>query len=552
MKKFNYLNYQILLFLIILVKSKSEPLLEIIENNSEKIKEIDDFISSYKTSNILFNETKKILKKISHGKELFEDEYNYMKKESKIKLKDDSLYQRLIPETLLEYEKKISCYNIITIKAMAKDDTGNFVYSLLLICQNDSIIISDLLGNIYSIYNTNYTIDDIITFKQNDFNFFYILSNNYTKITKCILSYNIYSNNNSTNQNYLNDIIEVKTFSEDEKRENIESFIYELFDIYKQNINSKKLEIYEEKNINFTLNKSDEYIININPITIKGTNYLMIITNKYSVYKLNYNNLNIIYYSELESNYIKNVSTSLSPISMNFYYVLFNKSAKGYTIIKYDNNSSILGKCNLFLDNTTEKIDNYFFEEKSKTIYIISSLNKVYLSIPIFISSSDSNINKNSCKTILLCELNKITDTDININNNYDITLLNKKLMITKDGINYEVVDITKVGEVDNENKLQSKFFELNKYIYKKDIFSSLVMKDNKKYLFLKQVSDKALILFIFYDKNAKIYTSEAPSFNFKVPIILVAFAVILVWNYIKGKSEGTGVDINKFKSKIE
>ena len=550
MKKFNYLNYQLLLFLIILVKSKSKPLLEIIENNSEKIKEIDDFISSYKTSNILFNETKKILKKISHGKELFEDEYNYMKKESKMKLKDDSLYQRLIPETLFEYEKKISCYNIITIKAMAKDDTGNFVYSLLLICQNDSIIISDLLGNIYSIYNTNYTIDDIITFKQNDFNFFYILSNNYTKIIKCILSYNIYSNNNSTNQNYLNDIIEVKTFSEDEKRENIESFTYELFDIYKQNINSKKLEIYEEKNINFTLNKSDEYIININPITIKGTNYLMIITNKYSVYKLNYNNLNIIYYSELESNYIKNVSTSLSPISMNFYYVLFNKSAKGYTIIKYDNNSSILGKCNLFLDNTTEKIDNYFFEEKSKTIYIISSLNKVYLSIPIFIASSDSNINKNSCKTILLCELDKITDN--NINNNYDITLLNKKLMVTKDGINYEVVDITKVGEVDNENKLQSKFFELNKYINKKNNFSSLVMKDNKKYLFLKQVSDKDLILFIFYDKNAKIYTSEASSFNFKVPIILVAFAVILVWNYIKGKSEGTGVDINKFKSKIE
>ena len=550
MKKFNYLNYQLLLFLIILVKSKSKPLLEIIENNSEKIKEIDDFISSYKTSNILFNETKKILKKISHGKELFEDEYNYMKKENKIKLKDDSLYQRLIPETLFEYDKKISCYNIITIKAMAKDDTGNFVYSLLLICQNDSIIISDLLGNIYSIYNTNYTIDDIITFKQNDFNFFYILSNNYTKITKCILSYNIYSNNNSTNQNYLNDIIEVKTFSEDEKRENIESFTYELFDIYKQNINSKKLEIYEEKNINFTLNKSDEYIINTNPITIKGTNYLMIITNKYSVYKLNYNNLNIIYYSELESNYIKNVSSSLSPISMNFYYVLFNKSEKGYTIIKYDNNSTILGKCNLFLDNTTEKIDNYFFEEKSKTIYIISSLNKVYLSIPIFIASSDSNINKNSCKTILLCELDKITDN--NINNNYDITLLNKKLMVTKDGINYEVVDITKVGEVDNENKLQSKFFELNKYIYKKDIFSSLVMKDNKKYLFLKQVSDKALILFIFYDKNAKIYTSEAPTFNFKVPIILVAFAVILVWNYIKGKSEGTGVDINKFKSKHE
>lgn len=549
MKKFNYLNYQLLLFLIILVKSKSKPLLEIIENNSKKIKEVDDSILSYKANNILFNETKKILKNISYGNELFEDEYNYMKKENKIKLKEESLYQRLIPEILFEYDKKISCYNIITIKAMAKDDTGNFVYSLLLICQNDSIIISDLLGNIYSIYNTNYTINDIITFKQNDFNFFYILSNNYTKIIKCIISYNIYSSNNTNNQNNLSDIIEVKTFSEDEKRENIESFSYELFDIYKQNINSKKLEIFEEKNINFTLNKSDEYIININPITIKGTNYLMIITNKYSVYKLNYNNLDIIYNSELESNYIKNISLSLTPISMNFFYILFNKSEKGYTIIKYDSNSSIIGKCDLFLDNSTEKIENYYFEEKSKTIYIISSLNKVYLSIPIFISSSsDSNINKNSCKTMVICELDKITDNKIN--SNYDITLLNKKLMVTKDGINYEVIDITKVGEVDNENKLQSKFFELNKYINKKNKFSSLVMKDNKKYLFLKQTNDKALILFIFYDKNAKIYTSDAPTFNFKVPIILVAFAVILVWNYIKGKNEGTGVDINKFKSK--
>jgi len=259
--------------------------------------------------------------------------------------------------------------------------------------------------------------------------------------------------------------------------------------------------------------------------------------------------LDIIYNSELESNNIKNISLNLAPISMNFFYILFNKSEKGYTIIKYDNNSSIIGKCDLFLDNTTEKIENYYFEEKSKTIYIISSLNKIYLSIPIFISSSsDSNINKNSCKTMVICELDKITDN--NISNNYDITLLNKKLMITKDGINYEVVDITKVGEVDNENKLQSKFFELNKYINKKNNFSSLVMKDNKKYLFLKQINDKALILFIFYDKNAKIYTSEAPTFNFKVPIILVAFAVILVWNYIKGKNEGTGVDINKLKSK--
>ena len=159
-------------------------------------------------------------------------------------------------------------------------------------------------------------------------------------------------------------------------------------------------------------------------------------------------------------------------------------------------------------------------------------------------------MNKNFCKKIFLCELNKITDAQYN--NYFNIILLNKKLMFTKDGINFEVVDITKVGNVDEKNKLQTKYFDLSKHITEKNNFPSLIMKDNKKYLFLKQISDKALILFVLYEKNAKIYTSEAPTFNFKVPIILVAFAIILIWNYIKGKREGSEIDINKFKIKYK
>ena len=548
MKKINYLIWLFLLLVKNLVKSDSKHLLNIINGNSEEIKKINRTLSSFTTKNNLFNETKKIIKNISHYNELFENEYNYIKSNNKIKLKEESLYQRLIPETLFEYDKTISCFNLISVKAMAKDDTGNFVYSLLLTCQNNSIIISDLLGNIYSIYNTNNTINKIVTFKENDMNFFYVLSNNFTKLTKFILSYNIYSNNSTIKDN-LSDTIEVEAYSEDEKRENIENFSYKLFDIYKQNINSKKLQIYEENHINFILDKNDEYIININPITIKGTNYLMVITNKYSVYKLNYKNLDIIYYAELGLNYMNNISSNLLPISLNFFYILFNKSEKGYSIFKYDNTTSILGECDLFFNNNTETVKNYFFEEKSKTIYILSSLNKIYLSIPILISPSES-MNKNFCKKIFLCELNKITDAQYN--NYFDIILLNKKLMFTKDGINFEVVDITKVGNVDEKNKLQTKYFDLSKHITEKNNFPSLIMKDNKKYLFLKQIRDKALILFVLYEKNAKIYTSEAPTFNFKVPIILVAFAIILIWNYIKGKREGSEIDINKFKSKYQ
>ena len=548
MKNINYIIWLFLFLIIKLVISDSGQLFEIINNNSKEIKEINKKISSFTTKNNLFNETKKIIKNISHYNELYENEYNYIKLNNKIKLKEESLYERLIPETLFEYDKKISCFNLISIKAMAKDDTGNFVYTLLLSCQNNSIFISDLLGNIYSIYTTNYTINEIITFKEIDMNYFYVLSNNYTKLTKFILSYNIYSNNSNIKDN-SNDSIDIQTYTEDEKRENIENFSYKLFDIYKQNIISKKIELFEDDNISFILNKNNDYIISINPITIKGTNYLMIITNEYSFYKLNYKNLEILFNVKLELNYSNIVSSNLLPISLNFFYILFNKSEKGYLIFKYDNNSSLLGECDFLFNNSTEKIKNYFFEEKSKTIYIISSLNKLYLSIPILISPSES-MNKNFCKKILLCDLNKITD--VNYNDNFDIALLNKKLMITKDGINFEIVDISKVGNVDDKNKLQSKYFDLNKHITEKNNFPSIVMKDNKKYLFLKQNTEKSLILLVLYEKNAKIYKSEAPTFNFKVPIILVAFAVILIWNYIKGKREGPEIDINKFKSKYE
>lgn len=548
MKNINYIIWLFLFLIIKLVISDSGQLFEIINNNSKEIKEINKKISSFTTKNNLFNETKKIIKNISHYNELYENEYNYIKLNNKIKLKEESLYERLIPETLFEYDKKISCFNLISIKAMAKDDTGNFVYTLLLSCQNNSIFISDLLGNIYSIYTTNYTINEIITFKEIDMNYFYVLSNNYTKLTKFILSYNIYSNNSNIKDN-SNDSIDIQTYTEDEKRENIENFSYKLFDIYKQNIISKKIELFEDDNISFILNKNNDYIISINPITIKGTNYLMIITNEYSFYKLNYKNLEILFNVKLELNYSNIVSSNLLPISLNFFYILFNKSEKGYLIFKYDNNSSLLGECDFFFNNSTEKIKNYFFEEKSKTIYIISSLNKLYLSIPILISPSES-MNKNFCKKIFLCDLNKITD--VKYNDNFDIALLNKKLMITKDGINFEIVDISKVGNVDDKNKLQSKYFDLNKHITEKNNFPSIVMKDNKKYLFLKQNTEKSLILLVLYEKNAKIYKSEAPTFNFKVPIILVAFAVILIWNYIKGKREGPEIDINKFKSKYE
>ena len=85
--------------------------------------------------------------------ELFEEDYNYLNinLENYIKY-DESLEHRLIPETLFEYKKSISCFNFISNKSIVKDDTGHFLSILLLVFQNNSIAVSDLLINIYLTY----------------------------------------------------------------------------------------------------------------------------------------------------------------------------------------------------------------------------------------------------------------------------------------------------------------------------------------------------------------------------------------------------------------
>ena len=538
-----------------------------INKNRIVINEIDNSISSYKANNKLFQEMKNILKNISYGKELFEDDFNFLTDDSiNIKRYDESLEHRLTPETLFEYKNKISSYNIISTKSITKDDTGHFVSILLLVGQKNNIIVTDLLGNTYLTYNITSEINDIITFKQNDITDFYIVTNNYTKIKKFILLQGIFykNNGNNTNDNETlikpeidNNTIDVETYAEDIKREKIEKFSYKLVDTYRQNIKEQRIKIIEENEIFFKLNNSginkDEYIIDINPVIIKGEKSLLVITNKKSIYKLNNQNLEIISFSQIDSKNVSSYSNTLNPVTMTSYYILFNNYENGFKITKVSNVSSLIAMCELFPKNSPEKIKYYFFDHKSRTLYILSSFYNVYLVTPMIIQTTHESF-QNSCRIIYLCKLNKI----ININNNfYDygkfyISLLNKKLMITNNGIDFEVIDLTKIGDVDNENKLQTKIFSFSQFITNKISTTPLILKNNKIYIFLYKISDYCLLLFNYHEKNSKIYTSEPQSFNFKVPIILVAFLVILVWNYLKKKSENNGMSEIDLKQSLD
>ena len=569
-KKICLISLFLQLIIIILNSTKitSNPKLNIkstINKNKISITDISQNLSVYETNNKLYKEMKQILKNISFGEELFEEDYTYLNNNLENNIKyDESLEHRLIPETLFEYKNTINCFNFISTKSITKDDTGHFVSILLLICQNNSIIVSDLLGNIYLTYNITDEINDIITYNQNDINDFYLVTKNFTEIKKFILLQGIlYKTNNNTNNEseIANDInnytIDIDTYAEDINRETIEKLSYKLKDIYRQSITEERIKIFEEKDIYFNLNNNsttnksnsiitnDEYIININPVIVKGVKSLIVITNKKSVYKLNYKNLEIISHSEIIPKYIGNFSNILNPVSMTSFYILFNKLEKGFIASKIENISFLITKCELFPKNSSEKIKNYYFDQKSRTLYILSNLFNVYLVTPMIIQTSNDKY-KNSCRIILLCSLNKIIPNNTNIYDyNYEdfiISLLDKKLMITKNGIDFEVIDLTKIGEVDNENKLETKVYSLSRFITNGTKASPLIVKNNNKFLLLYRVSNYSLLLFDFYEKNSKVYISEPQSFNFKVPIILVAFIVILVWNYIKKKNENNGI----------
>ena len=557
-----------LLFLILrisksnTIKSKLNYSLDsTIDKNKKDINEIDDIMSLYKNKNNLFQEIKHILKNISYGEELFEEDFDYYNDNSTYnKNYDESLEHRLTPEIIFEFKKKVSGFNLISTKSITKDDTGHFVSILLLVGQNNSIIFSDLLGNHYFTYNLSYEINDIITYKQNDINEFYVVSHNFTEIRKFVLLQGMFyktndnktnSNNTMNNSNYeKNHVIDVETYAEDVTREKIEKFSYKLVDTYRQNIKEQRIKIIEEKDIVFKLNnntnksKEYEYIIDINPVVIKGVKSLLVITNKKSIYKLNNQNLEVVSYSKIDTKNITDYSNKLNPVTMTSYYILFNNYDNGFKITKTTNVSSLIGKCQLFPKNSTEKIEFYFFDQKSRTLYILSSIYNIYLVTPMIIQTSHES-SQNSCRIIFLCKMSIIVDNkkDIKEYGNFYISLLNKKLMITNNGIDFEVVDLTKIGDVDNENKLQTKPFTFSQFISDKIIFNPLILKNNNKYLFIYKISDYSLILFNFNEKSSKIYTSEPQSFNFKVPIILVAFFVILVWNYLKKKNENNEPD---------
>ena len=537
--------------------SKKESKLDTtIKTNLKNITSIHSELQSYTEKNSLFELTKQQIKSLTHGNELFQEEFTYLTNDNpnKYYIYDEGLEHRLTPETLFEYESNINCFNFITTKSITKDDTGHFISTLLLLSQKTKIVVTDLLGNVQIIYDTHNEIENIITFKQNDRSDFYLIFKNKNLIKKYTIIQGIFYHTNSNNTNINNDtittnsseenIIDIDTFAEDDKRERVDKLSYKLYDSYKESLRNRHIEIIEEKKYFFKLNKTNEYITDVTPATIKGTKYLIISTNKMTLYQIDIQNLEIISYTEILNKDKNLYSYELSPFIMTSYYIIFLKSQKGFVISTNTNSSNIIGNCMLFPENTTEKIIHYFFDQQSRRLYALSSNFFVYLISPMIIQNSGGVI-PNSCRILILGKLNHIYNET-----NYYIFLLHKKLMVTSNGKDYEIIDLTRVEEYDPQ-KSKTKILHLNQVIDNKIYSMPLIWKNQNEYYFLHQIKENALLLYKLHEKNSKIYTSESQSFNFKVPIILVAFVLILVWNYLQKKNEGNGTNVehnNQYK----
>ena len=72
-------------------------------------------------------------------------------------------------------------------------------------------------------------------------------------------------------------------------------------------------------------------------------------------------------------------------------------------------------------------------------------------------------------------------------------------------------------------------------------MYNYMIMKENKN----------KLLLYYIPNVNSKIKGNEEISFNFKIPIIIVALVIIFFVNYIKKKNEKDEFEKRKLKNQV-
>ena len=501
----------------------------LISLRNETLNYLNDAINNLKKNNfqtIFNNENNQTINSFERDIIKYYYENNKNNKNSKLKFNN-----RLILISNYSYNSTFSDFNFFNYKSFSKNENGRFLNILILTSINNSLIFSDFFSNILYIYNTSFQIGKIVSFLLKDENELYLIDSSFTNIYKYKINFfKIYININQEEENNLKEKIQIQTYFESYQNGLEPRDIYNLTYNYKAIIKNITYNVIKE-NISFALNDTDDKIENIKPIVYRGFKYLMILTKKGNIYKLN-NNLLIIF----QSNYNNNI---ISPYFFSSFFSFLNKE-KNIVNINLNYNTSIeVTKCKI----NNEEIIYYIYEATLHILFAVTRSNKIYYAIPSLYTSRYHS-----------CEFYFFLNIQIENTQKMYIKLLRRNLMIINLKHEFEIIDISHYEwdnpEENNQFHFEKELIKLELDENKKHNFPKII-KSFSEYFMIVQESEKNFLFYYIPSINNKISGDEQIRFNFKIPVIIISLVLIFIYNYIKKKKEKDYYQQKKYKGEI-
>lgn len=467
--------------------------------------------------------------------QLLKDQMNTISKE----YSSYDIGNRLILEQSLNYNTSIDKYDFIYYKPIARHDSGGFTNIIIITALNDTLYFHDIYMNRIFDIKLNYSIGDVITFKQIDETDFYILNKNRTIISKYTLTSQKYENklkNNSIKN------ITIRTFKESKYNENNDNRIYDLSYNYLASLQKIYFDIVLKEQFSlFNYTNSSDININdtidvITPVLTKGSKSINIITYNRHLYKIKAINFDIINHLILPNDISNHQAyNSLPIVFMNFYSFI----SLDNNIIIHSFNKEIAVECKI-VSMRPFTINNYYFDSVYHILFVIGDEGNLYYSFPNIFGHHRTK-----------CDIHFLFKINLKFKEKYQINMLRKDLLISNEYNQYVVINFEEVEWNDSQS---FKNFKINQVNLQKNeghlLSQSKLIRTSMEHYLLIRSKDNEVLLYHIPNINGKIIGNEEIGFNFKVPVIFIALVVIFFVNYYK-KKQGNNQSSEAFRGEI-
>ena len=442
-----------------------------------------------------------------------------------------TIKNRIILRTSYIFKNEIKIFDFLYSKSMAKNDNGLFVNILLLGIEKNNVSLFDLDNNLLSNITFPFEIDEMITMKVQDENEIFLISKNRTNLYKYKLKIRKDISDNFTKSS--NNNILVKSYI-DEFNKNPHN-IYNLSYSYIYSLKKLFFILTQRGNI-FYFNNTNEKIISTQTVMTKGLKYIVIYSNLGYIYKLK------VWDMLIENKEDFTLFKNKTPYLFSTFAFYTNDNNDSLSIYNIKNSSNLLSNC--YFKTKNEKIINLFYDSLLRILIIATNNSNLYFAFP-----SIYKVVKQE-----ECIFEYFTEISISVKNNIYLNIIRRILYISNKEKEMEIIDLNdldfhKINILNN--KIRKNIIDIgedkNESLIKEPKF---IKTGNEQYMIMKENQNK-LLLYHIPNINSKIKGSEEISFNFKIPIIIVALVIIFVVNYIKKKNEKDEFEKRKLKNQV-